>query len=42
MTPSHSVIHSLMPKGVEHNMYGACWPKNDTVIHSLMPKGVEH
>ena len=38
----HLVIHSLMPKGVEHSEHVPCpivWPQ---VIHSLMPKGVEH
>ncbi len=36
------VIHSLMPKGVEHCMITPDNWSIQSVIHSLMPKGVEH
>ena len=36
------VIHSLMPKGVEHTVTPASRNDRSAVIHSLMPKGVEH
>ena len=36
------VIHSLMPKGVEHWKGKVIKSEADRVIHSLMPKGVEH
>ena len=36
------MIHSLMPKGVEHDAQGQEMTKPVLVIHSLMPKGVEH
>ena len=36
------VIHSLMPKGVEHYRVTEGDPYTVRVIHSLMPKGVEH
>ena len=36
------VIHSLMPKGVEHIGMGDGISEEFNVIHSLMPKGVEH
>ena len=42
---SHStttVIHSLMPKGVEHQTSVCRISVEISVIHSLMPKGVEH
>ena len=37
-----TVIHSLMPKGVEHAVMWAWRDTTAAVIHSLMPKGVEH
>ena len=37
-----TVIHSLMPKGVEHVAYDRLTLSELRVIHSLMPKGVEH
>ena len=39
---ANRVIHSLMPKGVEHNLLFLLSMKQNQVIHSLMPKGVEH
>ena len=36
------VIHSLMPKGVEHTEPTWKIIGEAIVIHSLMPKGVEH
>ena len=36
------VIHSLMPKGVEHILQHLDAVADVLVIHSLMPKGVEH
>ena len=37
-----TVIHSLMPKGVEHHVGAINSDAVRIVIHSLMPKGVEH
>ncbi|MEI6539330.1 MAG: hypothetical protein WCO86_07340 [Planctomycetota bacterium] len=37
-----TVIHSLMPKGVEHAVAVVGAVAVAVVIHSLMPKGVEH
>ncbi len=36
------VFHSLMPKGVEHNIWMPVMQQYGAVFHSLMPKGVEH
>ena len=41
-SPSYRVIHSLMPKGVEHSFAATIEQPARLVIHSLMPKGVEH